>query len=325
MKCIALSLLAIALAGSAAAQQQASPSSQNGSVLSLGEGSNLPVERIGRDDLLGITVYDAPELSRNVRVDSEGAIRLPMVKQHINSAGLYPSDLETAIAAALIDEQVLVHPVVTVSVVEYRSRQVTVVGEVKSPTTFQATGRVTLLDAISRAGGINENAGAEILVSRQAPGADDKAPPLVQRIPVHALMTGGDPSLNIRLEGGEEIRIPEAGRVFVVGNVKRPGSFLITDGSESSVLKALALSEGLDSYTGHTAYIYRTEAGSGGKSEIPIELNKIMQRKAPDVALMANDILYVTNASKRRTTAKVVEMTLAISVGLASVLLLATH
>ena len=59
------------------------------------------------------------------------------------------------------------------------------------------------------------------------------------------------------------IRVPEAGRIFVVGDVKKPGAFYITDGSESSVLKALALSEGLDSFSSHKAYIYRTDDSSG--------------------------------------------------------------
>jgi polysaccharide export outer membrane protein len=119
----------------------------------------LPVEKIGPDDLIGITVYDAPELTRTVRVDAGGDIRLPMVPQHIKAAGLYPAELEKAISTVLIQENVLVDPVVTVSVVEYRSRPITVAGAVKTPVTFQATGTVTLLDAITRAGGLTENAG----------------------------------------------------------------------------------------------------------------------------------------------------------------------
>ena len=93
--------------------------------------SNLPVERIGRDDLVGITVYDSPELTRTVRVGADGNIRLPMVQQHIHAAGLYPAELEAAITTALIQENVLVEPIVTVSVVEYRSRPITVVGAVR--------------------------------------------------------------------------------------------------------------------------------------------------------------------------------------------------
>jgi len=175
---------------------------------------------------------------------------------------------------------------------------------------------VTLLDAISQAGGLTDNAGSEILVSRQPSGTSDKSVSLIQRIPVHGLISGEDPTLNLHLEGGEEIRVPEAGRVFVLGRVKKPGAFFITDGSESSVMKALALSEGLDTFPSHSAYIYRLESGSGGRNEIPIDLKKIMDRKSPDVSLMANDILYVPDASGARASLKVLETSIAVGTGL---------
>jgi len=324
MRCLTISILAIGMAGSVSSQQQAAPNHGGGATY-LSEISNLPVEKIGRDDLIGITVYDAPELTRTVRVGSDGTIRLPMLKQHIPAAGLYPADLENAIAAALTGENVLVDPIVTVSVVEYRSRPITVVGAVKIPLTFQATGTVTLLDAISRAGGLADNAGADILVSRQSSAMNDKPGTLIKRIPVRGLIGGGDPALNLHLEGGEEIRVPEAGRVFVLGRVKKPGAFYITDGSESSVMKALALSEGLDTFPSHKAYIYRIEGGRGGKNEIPVDLKRIMDRKSPDVALMANDILYVPDATGARASLKVLETTAGMGAALGAAALYVYH
>ena len=213
----------------------------------------------------------------------------------------------------------------TVSVVEYRSRPITVAGAVKSPLTFQATGNVTLLDAISRAGGIADNAGSSILVTRPAQNGSGNSTPLTQRILVRSLLNGEDPTLNIRLDGGEQVRVPEAGRVFVAGNVKKPGVYPITDGPESSVLKAIALSQGLDSFSAHTAYIYRTEAGMHGKNEIPIDLKGILNRRVPDPPLYADDMLYIPNSAGRRNTAKVLEISLGVGLGLASILLLATH
>jgi polysaccharide export outer membrane protein len=260
-----------------------------------------PLQKIGPDDLLGISVYDAPELTRTVRVSADGSIRLPMLRQRIPASGLLPSDLETAIAEALKKEDIFVDPIVTISVVEYRSRPINVVGAVRLPLTFQATGTMTLLDALSRAGGLTETAGPEILVSRSQPGEGASTVLLTRRVPVKSLIDEADPELNIRLEGGEEIRVPEAGKVFVVGNVKRPGAFSIKDTAESSVLKVLALSEGLSPFSTKMAYIYRQEGGKGGKSEIPIELAQIMKRKSPDVPLLANDILYIPDNNKRRT------------------------
>jgi polysaccharide export outer membrane protein len=122
--------------------------------------------------------------------------------------------------------------------------------------------------------------------------------------------------LNVQLEGGEDIRVPEAGRIFVVGEVKKPGSFYITNGAESSVMKALALSEGLDTFPSHKAYIYRAEGGAGGRTEITVELKEIMKRKSPDVPLLANDILYIPNATGMKAGLKVLEE----SVGLGTAL-----
>ena len=325
MKCFFSFVLALAAASAPAVE----PIQQQGTVThseaSTPDTANLPVEKLGPDDLLGISVYDSPELSRTVRVDAEGNIRLPMMRQRIQAAGLFPYELEKSITSALISENILVSPVVTVSVVEYRSRPITVAGSVRNPLTFQATGNVTLLDAISRAGGIAENAGSSILVTRPAQNASGNSAPLTQRIPVRSLLDGDDPSLNIKLEGGEQIRVPEAGRVFVAGNVKKPGVYAITDGPESSVLKAIALSQGLDSFSAHTAFIYRSEAGMHGKNEIPIDLKGILNRRVPDPPLYADDMLYIPNDARRRNTAKVIELSLGVGLGLASVLLLATH
>jgi polysaccharide export outer membrane protein len=325
MRCLTISILAIAVASSISAQQQATPNHVGMGATALSEGSNLPVEKIGNDDLVGITVYDAPELTRTVRVGSDGTIRLPMLRQHIQAAGLYPTELETAITTALTDGNVLVDPIVTVSVVEYRSRPISVSGAVKKPVTFQATGSVTLLDAIAQAEGLADNAGAEILVSKQSSATNEKSATLIQRIPVRGLMGGEDPALNLHLEGGEDIRVPEAGRVFVLGRVKKPGAFFITDGSESSVMKALALSEGLDTFPSHSAYIYRVEGGSGGRNEIPVDLKKIMDRKSPDVPLLANDILYVPDASGVRASLKVLETSVGMGAAIGGAAIYAYH
>jgi len=262
---------------------------------------NLPAQRIGASDLIAVSVYDAPELTRTVRVDADGFIRLPMLGERIKAAGLMPAELESAIVKALEAAQLIVDPFVTVTVAEYESRPISVAGAVKQPIRFQAVGSVTLLDAITRAGGLSPEAGPEILVSRTQAGPDGTPASLVERIPVRGLFDAADPELNVRLTGGEEIRIPEVGKVYVVGNVKKPGAFPVQDATQTSVLKVLALAEGLEPYAAKEAYIYRREGGPGGKkNEIPIELNKIMQRKAPDALLVANDILYVPDNTGRR-------------------------
>src|ERR1035438_6460555 len=128
--------------------------------------------------------------------------------------------------------------------------------------------------------------------------------------------------MNIRHIDGEEIRVPEVGKVYVLGNVKRPGAYLAPGNPETSVLKALAMAEGLLQYSSKRAYIYRREA-SGTRSDIPIDLGKMMDRKAPDVPLTANDILYVPDAKGTRAGIAALEKLLLFGTGAMTALIYA--
>lgn len=283
-----------------------------------GTPNNLPAQRIGPNDLLSVTVYGAPELSRTVRVSQEGTIHIPMLKTVFQAEGKLPGELEGVIASALATEQILIEPVVTVTVAEYVSRPISVMGSVKQPLTFQAYGNIRLLEALSRAGGLTNEAGAEILLSRTQPGPDGKPANLILRIPVKQLIDQADPELNYPLRGGEEIRVPEAGKIFVVGNVKKPGSFPMRDSFDTTVLKMLALSEGLLPFATDEAYIYRREGAANGRNEIAIPLAKIIERKSPDVPLLPNDVLYIPDNKRRRMTMGMVDRLVTFGAGTAS-------
>jgi len=157
---------------------------------------------------------------------------------------------------------------------------------------------VTLLDAISQAQGLTENAGSEISGQRQTTDANDKSVMADSTEPAR-LMSGVEPALNLHLEGGEEIRVPEAGRVFVLGRVKKPGAFYIRMVREQRHEGAGSVRRFRYFSLPH-AYITVLKGGSGGRNEIPIDLKKIMDRKSPDVPLSANDILYVPDATGAR-------------------------
>jgi polysaccharide export outer membrane protein len=252
---------------------------------------NLPIQPLGPDDLISISVYDAPELSGAARVSHRGDITLPLMKTPIRAQGLVPAALETEIARALQREDLVVRPLVTVRILEYQSRPISVTGTVIKPVAFQAVGPVTLLDAINRAEGLSPLAGPDIVITNAGNGT--LAP---RRIRVADQMSGADPEANVTLRGGEDIRVPEAGKIFVLGNVRRPGAFPAGD---ASVLKAIALSEGLDSYAGRQAYIYRRGDGAG-RAEIPVALKEILRRRSPDIALQTDDILYIPDNSGKR-------------------------
>ncbi len=140
----------------------------------------------------------------------------------------------------------------------------------------------------------------------------------MQRIAVKELIDLANPEANLALHGGEEIRVPEVGRVFVVGNVKKPGAFRVEDSSDTTVMKLLALAEGLAPYASKEAYIYRRSDGGGSKHEIPIALQQIMLRKSPDVPLQTNDILYIPDNKGRRTGLQLLERIAAFTAATAS-------
>jgi polysaccharide export outer membrane protein len=279
---------------------------------------NLPVQPLGASDLLSLSVYNSPELSRLIRISAEGDIQVPMLKNRIAVAGLMPADVEKKISAALTAEGLLVEPTVTVTIVEYFSRPISVMGAVRKPLTFQANGPLKLLDALSRAEGLATSSGPDILVSHQDPAHGE----LIKRIPIRGLIDLADPELNLTLSGGEEIRVPEAGKVFVVGNVRKPGTFAVQDGNGLTVMKALAMSEGLMPFAAKQAFIYRRESAGNGKSEIPIELKRILDRKTPDMALEANDILYIPDNSKKRLSITTLERVISFGSTTASGLLI---
>lgn len=259
--------------------------------------TNLPALPLHAGDLVAVSVYDAPELTRTVRVDPDGTIHLPLLSEGVQAAGLMPRELESGLTGALKSAEILVDPVVKVSVVEYNSRPISVMGAVRRPVTFQSDGTVRLLDALSRAEGLTDDAGPEILVTQND---------VVQKIAVKSLLEGGDSTLNLRLLGNEEVRVPVAGKIFVLGNIRKPGAFSVRDPADKTVLKMVALSEGLMPFSQKIAYIIRRSEGETPQ-EIPVELAKIMDRKSPDVHLEIGDILYVPDNKTRRSTMSILD------------------
>jgi polysaccharide biosynthesis/export protein len=261
-------------------------------------GANLPFQPIGASDLVRLAVYDAPELTQSFRIDKQGNLNLPLLQKPIHAAGMLPDELRDAIANALRSQHLMVNPVVDVSVVEYRSRDVTISGAVKTPITVQEFGNLRVLGALSQAGGLLPEAGPEV-IAEQADGT-------ITRLSVRDLFDGRHPELNVPVTAGTQIRVPECDRVFVVGNVKRPGAFPFQSLKDTTVLQLLALSGGLDSFTLNRAFIYREQQGSEQKMEIEIPLRRILDRKSEDVKLAANDILYIPTNRKMKGTATVI-------------------
>ncbi len=264
--------------------------------------NNLSLEPVGPGDLLYVSVANWTEVTRSYRIAKDGSIALPVLSHSIQVSGLSAPEIEKTVSGTLAKEKILVNPLVTVNVVEYRSRAVDVVGAVRHPLTFQALGGVRLLDAIARAEGVSPEAGTEVLLFKPNENGGAGA---VQHISLKRLIDGSDPSLNQILHGGEQIRIPQAGKLYILGNVKAPGAYPITEAEGMTVLKALAVCQGMLPFSHNTAIIFRPKKDSTQREELTVSVKDIVKHHSLDVQLNADDILYIPDNSGKKITAEV--------------------
>jgi polysaccharide biosynthesis/export protein len=282
---------------------------------------------IGSGDLLDIEIFDVPELSREVRVNESGLISLPLIPVKIHAAGLTPFQLQDKVAELLQVNGLVTNPQVTISVKEQHSEPITVIGAVKNPMVIQAVRQMTLLEGLSQAGGITDDAGDRVMITRDAPigeadGATLSGGPTEGTsitISLNNLLNSGDPKYNIPLVGGDVVSVPRAGVVYVVGAVQHAGGFAMHDDREQmTVLKVLSLSGGLaPSANPKDAVIIRRASVTGGRREVPVNLKNILALKAEDVPLRQNDILFVPDSSGKRALRKTAEIAISLATGVA--------
>lgn len=257
---------------------------------------------LGPTDLLAVSVYDFPDLSRELRISEDGLISLPLLKESILAAGRSRKELEQAIAAALQAQGIVNSPQVNVFIKEYRARVVTVVGAVRAPMAYHLMGPTPLVELISRAGGLADDAAEELTLTVGA---------VAHKLPVKALLDG-EPSANVLLQGGETVHVPRAGIVYVVGAVRRPGGFVLRSQQPLTVMKALALAEDLKPTAAREkAVIVRSQTGRQ-KQEIPVDLKRILARKADDPILQANDVLFVPDSTGKKALWRGIESAIGI-------------
>ena len=278
------------------------------SVFSVGASANKDNQyTLGAKDVLEITVFDEKELLRIVEVDADGTIRFPLLRQ-IQIGGLTIRQAEKKMEQALGD-QFLVNPHVSIKVSQYNSQKVYVLGAIAKPGFYSLTGKTTVLEIISQAGGITQQGGKELVLVR---GAADKNLPLdkmlqekqgqdlledftkhVDTPPIiidgHRLLDKGDTSLNYALEGGDILYIPNFRKVFVLGEVKRPGGITYYEGL--TLLKAVTLAGGLTPMGKSKVMV--TRIVNGNEQKFKVNLNKIIKDIKKDIPLLAEDVIVV--------------------------------
>ena len=273
---------------------------------------------IGTGDLLHIDVFDVPELSRDVRVSDTGDISYPLIPGKIQVAGQTTFQLEEKLAQLLIENGLVSHPQVSVFLKEQNSQPISIVGAVSHPMVYQVIRPTTLLEVLTAAGGITDDAGSEVLIVRSAPTGEAKVDPANtetntandQRtitIRLQDLLESGDPTFNIPVHGGDVVSVPHAGIVYVMGSgvIQQGGYVMQSHGEQITVLKAIALAHGLSGFAkSDQAVIMRLNPITGQKDAIPVHIKQIEKRKMDDVALKSNDILYVPDSLGLKVLAK---------------------
>src|SRR5215471_673978 len=329
---------------------------------------------IGPGDLLGIYVFDVEELSRDVRVSQTGTIGIPLVPVRVHVAGLTEMQVQQKIAELLEANGLLTHADVSVSVKEHKSKPITVVGAVMHPMVYEADRPVTLLEVLAEAGGISNDAGDTIIVSRPSqdappdsgeppeigpeqplpaktsaaraatqdatkdptpavapsasrgvaassnPSASAEPPALTNTITINLtdLMETGDTKNNIALQAGDVVTVPHAGVVYVLGAVGRAGGYILSnDRTQLTTLKILSLAGGLTRTAKSDKAVIVRKDNLGQQHEVPIDLKKVLNRKAEDLQLQPSDILYVPESGSKQALFRAVEFGLALGSGVA--------
>ncbi len=254
-------------------------------------------------DVLEVRVFDTPELSGKFRVDGQGSITLP-VGGTVAVRGLSPEQVQTAIEQRFRKQEILRDPHVEVFVLEYATQRITVMGEVRMPGVYPIGGKRGVLDFISLAGGPTSAASKTALLTRRnSPG---------QTITVDlssVLESGAQP----QVEPGDRIIVTRAGIVYVVGDVGRPGGYLIENKNTITVLRALALAQGLNKTAKLDAKLIRNTPT--GRTETDLPLKKILANQEADPKLEGDDILYVPVSSAKQWTEKGLTSVLQMAVG----------
>lgn len=272
--------------------------------------------KLGPEDTLTIKVHNADEIGAvPYPIDLNGNLDLPMAGE-VHAAGLTIDQLKQALTQRF--EDYIQEPNVTIVVSDYRSQPISVLGQVGSPGVHQMRGRKTLFEVISEAGGLKPEAGNVIHLTRRQewgpiplPGAhaDATGEFSVAEIDIRDVMSARNPQDNIPIQPYDVITVPKAELIYVIGSVQKAGGFVLSERANLSILQALSLAEGLQrtAATSRAKIIRGAYAGSGTPTEIPVDVKKILDGKAPDVPLLANDILFIPNSAGKSAAYKTLD------------------
>ena len=232
---------------------------------------------LGASDSIRITVFQNPDLTTDTRISQSGSIVFPLIGE-VGLAGLTTAEAGIRISEHLKRGGFIIKPQVFVSIVQVRSRQVYVLGQVVKPGNYvleESASRLT--DILSLAGGISTTGAETVRIQTNRGGKSEEF-----EIDVLALFHGGDPSKNIQLENGDTIYVGRAPVFYIYGEVQRAGAYRLE--RNTIVMQALSLGGGLTARA--------TERGVGIHRRMPNGELILIDAKLTD-PIQADDIVFV--------------------------------
>jgi capsular exopolysaccharide synthesis family protein len=274
--------------GSGQAQTQSQPAVRD--VGSIEDASAPQKVLIGIGDLLSVSIYDAPELSQEVRVGSGGTVHLSLLGD-VNAAGLQPDQLANSIERQLRSRNLIHAPHVSVAVKEFTTQGVTVEGEVKKPGFFTVFSTRSLVDIIALAEGTTSSADTRITIVRHSSGA-------IEHVTLSQSNGNDIATSDVRVYPGDRVIVPRAGMAYVLGDVQRPGGYVMHDNGSMSILQAISEAQGTTKIASLKHVILLRKTGTSIKT-IPIQLKAIQRGQQPDEQLQSGDILFVPTSGMK--------------------------
>jgi polysaccharide biosynthesis/export protein len=315
-------LLLLLMAGICAFSQEQPPPAGHGVSVTI---PSAPAGYVlGPGDQFLLEIQELEELNgKTHRIDNDGTVTLPLVGR-VQAAGLTLPQFESDLDKKLLNQ--LREPHITVTVTETLSQPVTVLGQVNAPGIHQIRGSRSLAEVLSLAGGLKPDAGYRVTVTRKAefgtlPLHDARVDSVNKvstgEVSVNDIIEARNPADNIQILPYDVITVPRSKIVYVMGEVRKPGGFTLDQRNSVSVLQVLAMAEGLTpSASKQKTIIMRQEPGMDRRSEIHLDLAKVMNGKDVTVMLQADDILFVPNSIAHTIRLRAIEAAVSTGTGI---------
>jgi polysaccharide export outer membrane protein len=281
--------------------------------------------KLAPEDVIVIRALEIEEINeKTIRIDRSGNIHLPLVGR-VHVEGMTTDQCENALADRM--KEFIRHPQIAVSITEFHSATVSVLGAVNAPGVHPVQGRKTLVEVISLAGGLKDDAGPALKITRRLkwgsiPLANATNDPTnqvsVAEVSLKSIIEAKSPLDNITVCPDDVISVPRADMVYVIGEVMKPGGYVLRERSSISVLQAVSMAGGISHTAGPKgAKILRVVAANTERQEIPIDLKQILSGHKGDVKLLPEDILLVPNNLPKNVALRGLEAAISIGTGLA--------